>query len=174
MLCTCGNIDNQLHITRQARVFVQARLSEHYRQHLLVGQVVSFNLLCHCFGPAQASDSELYCNWHNSKLSVQNFGLDLLRMRSTVPISPRHRKESSRQFVLASFQCEEFVLCEASILSCKCAQSRQQCAFYGCLEHIALELEIHLRFPELTQHAPHPRSCSASCFPLCGERQVPG
>ena len=60
--------------------------------------------------------------WHNSKRSMQLFGRNLFLFWLTVPISPRHCKEPSRQFSLACFQWEELI-CKASILSCKSAQA---------------------------------------------------
>ena len=55
------------------------------RQHLLVGQVVFLDLLCHSFGPCHASDSEFHCTWHNAKLSMQHFDRSLLLVRLSVP-----------------------------------------------------------------------------------------
>ena len=71
------------------------------RQHLLVAQVDTVILLCRSYGPALASESELHCNWHSSKLSMHDFDRDMLLVRLFVPISPRHCKEPLRLFILA-------------------------------------------------------------------------
>ena len=43
-------------------------------------------------------------------------------------------------------------------------------ALCGCFEDIALRFEVHLRFPELAQHAPRVPGCIDSCFPLLWRR----
>ena len=57
----------------------------------------------------QGSDSEIRCNWHNSNLSLQLCGRDLLLVRLSVPISPRHCKEPSAMFYLGQFYLGRFL-----------------------------------------------------------------
>ena len=53
LLCPWSGRKSQHPIARHAGVFVQASLSNDYRQHLL-GQIVFWSLLCHSCGPALA------------------------------------------------------------------------------------------------------------------------
>ena len=57
LLCPRRGIRGQLPIVRHAWLLVHMRLSENGFQHLLVGQAVFLNLLCHSFWPIPSGES---------------------------------------------------------------------------------------------------------------------
>ena len=115
---------SQYPIIRHAWMRVQSRLPENCCQHLLMGQVVSLNLLCNFLGPHQTVNSELHRDRYLSKLAVECLCRNLPLLGLFVPTSSGLCQKPPRQVVVARSQLAELANCEASALSCEGTQPR--------------------------------------------------
>ena len=129
----------------------------------------------HSVCPAQASDSELPCNWHNSKLSMQLFDRNLFLF-----LAHCHYFSSSLQGAVSpaysgmlpvgrahSLESLHFCLAKAHKLD-----SSASCVV--ALKTLHLNLKSTLVFQHWPSMVPRVPGCGDSCFPLCGEGHIPG
>ena len=99
--------------------------------------------------PAQATNSELQCNWHNSNLPMELMVRNLSLFWLTVPIVAWHASSGKSSFSV------RLPLCPAM------AHKPQRSA--PCT--VALKT-LHLRFPELAHHVPRVPGCGICSFPF--------
>ena len=95
--------------------------------------------------------------------AMKFFGRNLSLCWLTVPVSPRHCKEPSRQLRLACSSGNSSFSVKPPFCHAKKRLSPREAPLYGCLEDVALVLEVHLRVPKQINHVPHVPDCGKSC-----------